>query len=58
MNNFKKSLRLAKKADKHWFHHPFTPKAESIDYWVWEGITDKIKRSLHKDNRGQRVFST
>lgn len=59
MTPFRKSLRLYAKAQKHaWNHIGFGSKRpEAIDYYTHESIDARIKKSVHKDNRGQRVFA-
>lgn len=56
MSKFRIALRLAEKVSHHAFRNPDLKKrTESIDEYTAEGIAARIKKSVHKDNRGQQI---
>lgn len=56
MSEFRKAMRLAVKASHHAFKNPDLKKrTEAIDEYTAEGIDIRIRKSVHKDNRGQHV---
>lgn len=55
-SEFRKALKLAKKVSKHAFcHMDLKSRTEAYDYWQGEGITKRLIKSVHKDNRGQSL---
>lgn len=53
LSKFKKALKLAEKANQHFFHNcALNHKTEAIDVWQTEGILNTIKR---EKSCGQRA---
>ncbi len=58
MTKFQKLLKDELKACKHSFRNmDLTKRTEAINYYKAESIDKRIKKSLKKDNRGQRTIA-